>query len=84
VVGPRPNTQLETWRLAGERVMTIGLEQPNGAVSEVDSWAREIASFEAAQPPLILVSASANADACGKLVSLLTRAGFVQVMQRAL
>lgn len=84
VVGPRPNAQLETLRLAGERMMAIGLDQPNGAVSEVDSWVREITSFEATKPPLILVSASTNADTCGKLVSVLTKAGFVHVIQRAL
>jgi len=82
-VGRTPRTSLETLRLAGERVMAVGCEESANAGDEVDLWAKEMASFEAAKPSLILVSNSANFEVSRKLVSSLAKAGFAWVTMRS-
>ena len=82
-VGHTPRTLLETLRLAGERVMAVGSEESAYAGDEVDLWAKEMASFEAVKPSLILISNGANFEVSRKLASSLAKAGFARVTMRS-
>jgi amino acid adenylation domain-containing protein len=82
--GSTSRTSLEAERLTGERVMAVGSEESASAVNDADLWAKEIALFEAARPPLTLVTNNANLEECAKLASNLTKAGFARVTLRSI
>jgi len=79
VIGDPPRSLLEEIRTSEERVMAIasGTARP-----EIDAWAREIATFEASRPPLLVAARGSDEETLRRLGASLAQCGFSNICLR--